>query len=157
MHAVTDQQRCLTRVPLPGSNPYGFACLFVSNSRLASINIGINQGRLYLIAHSYPHYTLKKYAFYSKICILRIISSFLQVYFAYMNLSWLYKYLVTDTVMLVCQSLRRDLRELQELVDTMEPVKSWDEGQPSHVIATQYISTQVRGYATYRRIDIPTY
>ena len=35
---------------------------------------------------------------------------------------------VTDTVMLVCQLLRRDLRELQELVDTMEPVESWDEG-----------------------------
>ena len=27
--------------------------------------------------HSHPHYTLKKYAFYNKICILRIISSFL--------------------------------------------------------------------------------
>ena len=36
--------------------------------------------------------------------------------------------IVTDTVMLVCQLLRQDLRELQELVDTMEPVKSWDEG-----------------------------
>jgi hypothetical protein len=32
MHAVTDQQRCLARVPLPGYNPCGFACLFVSNS-----------------------------------------------------------------------------------------------------------------------------
>ena len=30
---------------------------------------------------------------------------------------------VTDTVMLVCQLLRRDLQELQELVDTMEPVE----------------------------------
>ena len=35
---------------------------------------------------------------------------------------------VMDTVMLVCQLLRRDLRELQELVNTMEPVKSWDKG-----------------------------
>ena len=35
---------------------------------------------------------------------------------------------VTDLVMLVCQLLRRDLRELQELVDTIELVKSWDEG-----------------------------
>ena len=29
-----------------------------------------------------------------------------------------------DLVMLVCQLLRRDLRELQELVNTIEPVKS---------------------------------
>ena len=28
-------------------------------------------------AHSYPHYILKKYAFYDKIYILRIISGFL--------------------------------------------------------------------------------
>ena len=35
---------------------------------------------------------------------------------------------VMDTVMLVYQLLRRDLRELQELVDTMEPVELWDEG-----------------------------
>ena len=35
---------------------------------------------------------------------------------------------VTDVVILVCQLLRRDLRELRELVDIMEPVKSWDEG-----------------------------
>ena len=35
---------------------------------------------------------------------------------------------VTDLVMLVCQLLRRDLQELQELVDTIEPVKSWDKG-----------------------------
>ena len=33
-----------------------------------------------------------------------------------------------DIVILVCQLLRQDLRELQELVDIMEPVKSWDEG-----------------------------
>ena len=30
-----------------------------------------------------------------------------------------------DIVMLVCQLLRQDLREL---VDTMEPGESWDEG-----------------------------
>ena len=35
---------------------------------------------------------------------------------------------VIDLVMLVCQLLRWDLRELQELVDTMEPVELWDEG-----------------------------
>ena len=35
---------------------------------------------------------------------------------------------ITDLVMLVCQLLRQDVRELQELVNTMEPVKSWDEG-----------------------------
>ena len=35
---------------------------------------------------------------------------------------------VMDLVMLVYQLLRRDLRELQELVDMMGPVKSWDEG-----------------------------
>ena len=34
MHAVTDQQRCLARVPLPGSNPCGFACLLISNPGL---------------------------------------------------------------------------------------------------------------------------
>ena len=28
-------------------------------------------------AHSHPHYTLKKYAFYNKMYILRIISGFL--------------------------------------------------------------------------------
>ena len=39
MHAVTDQQRCLARVPLPGSNPCGFACLFVSNSALEPLAI----------------------------------------------------------------------------------------------------------------------
>ena len=33
-----------------------------------------------------------------------------------------------DLVMLVCQLLRRDLRELRELVDMMEPVELWDEG-----------------------------
>ena len=38
------------------------------------------------------------------------------------------RYIVMDTVMLVCQLLRRDLRELQELVDMIEPVESWDEG-----------------------------
>ena len=32
--------------------------------------------------------------------------------------------LVTDTVILVYQLLRQDLRELQELVNTIEPVKS---------------------------------
>ena len=32
---------------------------------------------------------------------------------------------VTDPVILMLQLLRRDL---QELVDTIEPVKSWDEG-----------------------------
>ena len=63
--------------------------------------------------------------------------------------------IVTDIVMLVCQLLRRDLRELQELVDTMEPVESWDEGQPSHVIATQYVSTRVRENVRYT--DISTY
>ena len=35
---------------------------------------------------------------------------------------------VTDLVMQVCQLLRQDLWELQELVNTIEPVKSWDEG-----------------------------
>ena len=35
---------------------------------------------------------------------------------------------VMDLVMLVCQLLRRDLRELRELVDMMEPVELWDEG-----------------------------
>jgi len=35
---------------------------------------------------------------------------------------------VTDLVEQVCQLLGQDLRELQELVDTMEPVESWDEG-----------------------------
>ena len=35
---------------------------------------------------------------------------------------------VMELVTLVCQLLRRDLRELQELVDTMGPVESWDEG-----------------------------
>ena len=49
--------------------------------------------KAYPTVHSHPHYTLKKYAFYNKIYILRIISSFLQVYFTYMNLSWLYEYL----------------------------------------------------------------
>jgi len=29
------------------------------------------------MVHSYPHYILKKYAFYNKIYILRIISGFL--------------------------------------------------------------------------------
>ena len=33
--------------------------------------------------------------------------------------------IVTDLVMQVLQLLRQDLREL---VDTMEPVESWDEG-----------------------------
>ena len=35
---------------------------------------------------------------------------------------------VMDLVMLVCQLLRQDLRELRELVNTIELVKSWDEG-----------------------------
>ena len=35
---------------------------------------------------------------------------------------------IIDLVMLVCQLLRRDVQELQELVDTIEPVKSWDKG-----------------------------
>ena len=35
---------------------------------------------------------------------------------------------IMELVTLVCQLLTRDLRELQELVDTMEPVKSWDKG-----------------------------
>ena len=47
---------------------------------------------------------------------------FLSLYYGFLILS------VTDLVMLVCQLLRRDLRELKELVDIMEPVKSWDEG-----------------------------
>ena len=33
-----------------------------------------------------------------------------------------------DLVIQVCQLLRQDLWELQELVNTMELVKSWDEG-----------------------------
>ncbi len=37
--------------------------------------------------------------------------------------------IVTDLVMQVCQLLRQDLQELQELVDTMELVESWDEGK----------------------------
>ena len=35
---------------------------------------------------------------------------------------------VTDLVILVCQLLKGDLQELQELVNTMEPVELWDEG-----------------------------
>ena len=35
---------------------------------------------------------------------------------------------VMDLVILVCQLLKGDLQELQELVNTMEPVKSWDKG-----------------------------
>ena len=35
---------------------------------------------------------------------------------------------VTDLVTQVRQLLRQDMRELQELVDAMEPVESWDEG-----------------------------
>ena len=48
---------------------------------------------------------------------------------------------ITDMVMLVCQLVRQDLRELQELVNIIEPVELWDEGQPSHMITTQYVST----------------
>ena len=62
---------------------------------------------------------------------------------------------VMDLVILVCQLLRQDLRELQELVDIIELVKSWDEGQPSHVITTQYVSTRGREYV--RRTDVLTY
>ena len=35
---------------------------------------------------------------------------------------------VTDIVILLYQLLRQDLWELQELVNIMEPVESWDEG-----------------------------
>ena len=33
-----------------------------------------------------------------------------------------------DLIMLIYQLLRQDLQELQELVNIMGPVKSWDEG-----------------------------